>query len=311
MLKAMKDIVIHEVGLRDGLQIEAQVVPTEQKLRWAEVLIGSGVDIIQLGSFVNPAKVPQMADTDQLFSHFLQPGKKPESVILSGLVLNERGLERGFACGVEFFCMGASASDTHSRKNTGMGTAEATARTIAMARKAVETGKRVQVSVQSAFGCGYEGAVLPERVLDMIRRFLDEGLSTVSLADTAGHATPDRVERLLGAIMEMDAGVECACHLHDTYGFAMANAWAALKIGVRSFDTAFGGMGGCPFTAVTGGNLCTEDFVHMLQRMRQRRDIDLARLLEVSADASRFFHRPLPGRVLATGPIPTGPGRQA
>ena len=297
-------IVIHEVGLRDGLQIEKAVVPTEQKIRWAGELISSGVDIVQLGSFVNPDKVPQMADTEKLFAHFLQPGKKPESVVLSGLVLNEKGLDRGLACGVELLCMGVSASDTHSRKNTGMSTAEATGRILAMARKAVESGKKVQVSVQSAFGCGYEGAVPSERVLDLARRFLDAGLKTVSLADTAGHATPDRIERLFGAIFEMDSAVQCACHLHDTYGFAMANACAALRAGVASFDAAFAGLGGCPFTAVTGGNLCTEDFVHLLHKMDTRQDISLERLSAVSLDASRFFQRALPGRVHRTGPIP-------
>ncbi len=305
-IRAQMDILIHEVGLRDGLQIEKQVVPTEQKIRWAEALLNSGIDILQLGSFVNPDKVPQMADSDRLFSHFLKTGRKPASVVLSGLVLNEKGMERGLACGVELFCMGVSASDTHSRKNTGMSTADAAVRIIAMARKAVDAQKEVQVSVQSAFGSGYEGQVPPERVLNLVRRFLDAGLKTISLADTAGHATPAQVERLFGAIFEMDPGIRCACHLHDTYGLAMVNAWAALKMGVTNFDTAFAGLGGCPFTAVTGGNLCTEDFVYLLQRMNQRLDIDIRRLIEVSTDAARFFQRALPGRVYRTGPIPAG-----
>ncbi len=306
----MKEVVIHEVGMRDGLQIEKQVVPTEQKIRWVESLMASGVDIIQLGSFVNPEKVPQMADTDLLFTHFLQPGSKPASVLLSGLVLNERGLDRGMACGVELFCMGVSASNTHSRKNTGMSTGEATGRIIAMAQNAVEAGKLVQMAVQSAFGCGYEGTVPQERVIEIVRRFLDAGMKTISLADTAGHATPEQVERLFGAIFEMDPGVECACHLHDTYGLALANAWAALKIGVKCFDAAFGALGGCPFTALSGGNLCTEDFVHLLQRMNLRREIDLQLLIGVAADAGRFFQRALPGTIHRTGPIPAGvPGK--
>jgi hydroxymethylglutaryl-CoA lyase len=300
----MQDIRIHEVGLRDGLQIEKQVVPTEQKIRWAESLIASGVDIIQLGSFVNPEKVPQMADTDRLFQHFSQRATKPRRPTLSGLVLNEKGLDRGLACGVELFCMGVSASDTHSRKNTGMSTAEATARIVAMARKARDERKPVQLSVQSAFGCGYEGPVPQERVLEIVRRFLDEGFRTVSLADTAGHASPTQVERLFGAIFEIEPGAECACHLHDTYGLAMANSWAALNAGVRYFDSAFAGLGGCPFTAVTGGNLCTEDFIHMLQRMNLRKDIGLQCLIEVAADADRFFGRTLPGTIHRTGPIP-------
>ena len=269
----MRDIIVHDVGLRDGLQVEKAVVPTDRKIKWVERLIDSGVDIVQLGSFVHREKVPQMADTDDLFEHVRARGDK--APIFSGLVLNEKGLERGLKCGVRFFCMGASASDTHSRKNTGMSTEEASGRIIAMAKTAREAGATVQVSVQSAFGCGYEGPVPEARVLEIVQRFHDAGLATISLADTAGHGTPDQVERLFTAVMAIDPGVECACHLHDTYGLGMANAYAALRVGVKYFEAAFGGLGGCPFTKIAGGNLCTEDFVHMIQRMGLRPDIRL------------------------------------
>ncbi len=149
-------VTIHEVGPRDGLQIEKKIVPTGVKIAWIEKLIESGVDAIQLGSFVNPERVPQMADTELLFDHFNSVAAGDRKANLTALVLNEKGLERGLACGVEHFCMGASASDTHSRKNSGMSTEEAVARIIAMGRRAGSEGKSVQVSVQSAFGCGYE-----------------------------------------------------------------------------------------------------------------------------------------------------------
>ncbi len=157
----MSNIFIHEVGPRDGLQAEKITVPLEEKIRWVEELLASGIDIIQLGSFVNPEKVPQMADTDEIFRHFVE--KKAANVILSGLVLNERGLERGFDCGVEMFCMGVSASETHSLKNTGMTTNEAIQRILPMAKRAMAAGKKVQVSVQSAFGCGFEGPIESEK----------------------------------------------------------------------------------------------------------------------------------------------------
>jgi hydroxymethylglutaryl-CoA lyase len=301
----MNDIILHEVGLRDGLQIEKETVPTEQKIKWIEALVGAGVDIIQVGSFVHQQKVPQMADTDQLFAHFNQRDRKPAKTRLSGLVLNEKGLERGLKCGVEYFCMGVSASDTHSRKNTGMSTAEATDRIIAMARAAREAGAAVQVSVQSAFGCGYEGVVPESRVIEIARRFVDAGLRTLSLADTAGHATPDQVERLFTAAAALDPGIECACHLHNTYGLGLANAYAALRVGVKYFESAFAGLGGCPFTAVTGGNVCTEDLVHLLQRMGRRHDVRLDLLIELSRDAARFFGREMAGTIWKTGPIPS------
>ncbi len=301
----MSEIIIHEVGPRDGLQIEKATVPTEQKIKWIEALIASGIDVVQVGSFVHKEKVPQMADTDDLFRHFAEPGRVPPGVRLSGLVLNEKGMERGFACGVSYFCMGVSASDTHSRKNTGMSTAEAADRIIAMATKAVGAGATVQVSVQSAFGCGFEGVISEARVLELVKRFLDAGLRTISLADTAGHAVPGQVEGLFGQVLALDPAIECACHLHDTYGFGLANGYAALRAGVKYFESAFAGLGGCPFTAVTGGNVCTEDFVHMLQRMGRRHDIRLDVLIELARDASRYFGRDMPGRLWKTGPVPT------
>src|SRR5665647_460991 len=190
----MKNIIIHEVGIRDGLQAEEVVVPTEQKIKWIKKLAETGVDIIQLGSFVNPKKMPQMADTDELFKYFSLPGNKLHNVILSGLVLNEKGLERGMACGVEMFCMGVSASETHSQKNTGMTTADATDRIIAMAKAAMASNKNVQAAVQSAFGCGYEGKISEDKVLSLVAKFLESGIKNISLADTAGHAIPDQVE---------------------------------------------------------------------------------------------------------------------
>jgi hydroxymethylglutaryl-CoA lyase len=301
----MAELVIHDVGPRDGLQIEKITVPTEQKIAWIDALVASGVDIVQVGSFVHRERVPQMADTDALFTHYGQPDHKPARTQLSGLVLNEKGMERAFACGVEYLCMGVSASDTHSRRNTGMSTAEATGRIIAMAKSARAAGTTVQVSVQSAFGCGFEGVVPEARVLDIVKRFVGEGLLTISLADTAGHAIPDQVDRVFTAVQGLHPGIDCACHLHDTYGFGLANAYAALRAGVRIFESAFAGLGGCPFTAVTGGNVCTEDFVHLLQRMGRRPDIKLDVLIELARDAARFFGRDMAGRLWKTGPVPT------
>ena len=298
----MDRIRIHEVGPRDGLQAESAVVPLDVRIRWIESIIGSGIDIIQLGSFVNPQKVPQMAETDALFRHF-SGANKPANVVLSALVLNEKGLERGLACGVDMFCMGVSASPTHSVKNTGMTPSEALPRIISMAKQALGAGKRVQASVQSAFGCGYVGPIAPAAVLDIVKAYLDAGLRSISLADTAGHAHPPQVEDLFGAVRQLDAGVELACHFHNTYGLGLANCLAALKSGVTSFESAFGGLGGCPFTKVPAGNVSTEDLVHSFQRMGLRTDIDLDALLGAAREVGEFFGRELPGLVLRSGSI--------
>ncbi len=300
----MAEIVIHEVGPRDGLQMEKTLVPYEHKLAWIRALAAAGLDVIQVGSFVHPTKVPQMADTDSLFAE-LRAGDLPARVRLSGLVLNEKGMERALKAGVDMLCMGVSASETHSRKNTGMSIAEASERIIAMAREAVAAKLRVQVSVQSAFGCGYEGAVPAERVLGLVLQYADAGITHVSLADTAGHAVPDQVARMFEAVSRVGPAIDCACHFHDTYGLGLANVWAAMQAGVTHVETSVAGLGGCPFTKIAGGNVCTEDFVHMLQRMGRRTDVHLDGIIAVANAVAGFFGREMPGMVYRTGAVTT------
>ncbi len=297
----MEKIFLHEVGPRDGLQAEKSIVPLAEKIRWVNELGTSGIDVVQLGSFVNPERVPQMADTDALFRHFA--GNHPAGLTLSGLVLNEKGLERGLACGVEMFCLGVSASGTHSQKNTGMTTSEALRRIIPMAKEAMAAGKKVQASVQSAFGCGFEGPIDREKVLSIVKAYLEAGIGNISLADTAGHAQPLQVEDLYGAIRALDPSVEMACHFHNTYGLGLVNCYAAMKSGVTWFESAFGGLGGCPFTKLPAGNVSTEDLVHSLQRMGLRKDIRLDVLLDVARQVASFFDRELPGFILKSGSI--------
>ncbi len=300
----MDKIFIHEVGPRDGLQVEKETVPTEIKIEWISGLMKSGMDIIQIGSFVNPKRMPQMADTDELFKYFSTPGNKPENVTLAGLVLNEKGLERGLACGVEMFCMGVSASNTHSQKNTGMTTEEATVRIIEMAKSVIESGKSVQVSVQSAFGCGFEGKIPEEKVLGIIEKYIENGIRNISLADTAGHANPLQVKNLYKKIFDIDKTINAAAHFHNTYGMGLANSFAAFESGVKYFESSFAGLGGCPFTAVASGNVCTEDLVNMLNLFGLRKDINVDAICDVSKKASVFFNRDLPGFIYRTGKIP-------
>lgn len=300
----MTRVLLHEVGPRDGLQMEKTIVPTGVKEGWIRRLLGAGLDAVQVGSFVHPDKMPQMADTDELFRRLLSGKTSP--TLLSGLVLNEKGLERALACGVEMICLGTSASDTHSRKNTGMGAEEATRRIVETAKAAAAAGKKVQVSVQSAFGCGYEGPIPEARVLGIVRAYVEAGLKSVSLADTAGHARPSQVERLFAAVRAIDPGIECACHFHNTYGLGMANVFAAMRAGVTSFETSFAGLGGCPFTKVAAGNVATEDFVHALHLEGLRPDVDLDALIGVARDVAAHFGRDMQGCVYKTGPIAAG-----
>ena len=297
----MTKIVIHEVGPRDGLQMEHEVVPIETKEDWIRRTMESGVDIVQVGSFVHPVKVPQMADTDELIRRLV--GNKRAGVTIAGLALNQRGVERGLECGVEMLCLGASASETHSLKNTGMATKEAMRGIIAAAEQAVAAGKKVQVSVQSAFGCGFEGPISEERVLEMVGAYVEAGLFNISLADTAGHAHPTQVERLFEAVLDLDPEVECTCHFHNTYGLGMANIMAAMNAGVTSFETSFAGLGGCPFTKVAAGNVATEDLVNVLHLEGLRQDVNLGSLMGVASDVAKYFEREMPGCVYKAGPI--------
>ena len=207
--------------------------------------------------------------------------------------------------------MGVSASETHSKKNTGMTPAEALGRIIPMAKQALAAGKKTQVSVQSAFGCGFEGPISQQKVLDIVKAYLEAGMRNISLADTAGHAQPQQVEELYGAIRQLEPSVELACHFHNTYGLGLANCYAALKSGVTSFESAFGGLGGCPFTKLPAGNVSTEDLVHSLQRMGLRKDVRLDILLDVARQVSAYFGRELPGFILKSGSIVDFQGQAA
>ena len=296
----MNPILIHEVGPRDGLQAEQAVVPTEVKLDWIRRLADSGVDIVQAGSFVRGDKMPQMADTDDLFRLL---AKGSHRAVLSGLVLNEKGLERALDVGVQLICMGVSASETHSRKNTGMGTEDATRRIIATALEGKQAGRKVQVSVQSAFGCGFEGAISEARVMGIVAAYLEAGLTSISLADTAGHAHPAQVRRYVQKVLELDPAAEITAHIHNTYGLGMASVYAAMEAGATAIETSFGGLGGCPFTKVAAGNVATEDLVYGLQRTGLRPDIDLAALIGVTNDVAAHLGKELPGCVYKTGPI--------
>jgi hydroxymethylglutaryl-CoA lyase len=184
-----------------------------------------------------------------------------------------------------------------------MTTPEALGRIVPMAKQAMAAGKKVQASVQSAFGCGFEGPIDREKVLYIVKAYLNAGIRNVSLADTAGHAQPQQVEDLYSAIRALDPSVELACHFHNTYGLGLTNCYAALKSSVTYFESAFGGLGGCPFTKLPAGNVSTEDLVHSLQRMGLRKDIKLDVLLKVARQVGRYFDRELPGFILKSGSI--------
>lgn len=295
-----KKIKIHEVGLRDGLQNEKVIIPKSKKKEWIRKLDNSGLDFIQVGSFVNSERVPQMADTDEIFRVLKKENIK---TTLSGLVLNEKGMMRALDVGVEMICMGMSASETHSMKNTGKSSDDALVSVLKMGRQLLDSKHKVQVSVQSAFGCGFEGKIDEDRVIDICKKYIDNGLINISLADTAGHAYPEQVKRLFAILKNLNSNLVLTAHIHNTYGLGIANCYAAMESGADIIETAFGGLGGCPFTKLATGNVATEDFVAGLNRNQQRKDIDIDTILEVSIEAENLLSRKLESYILRAGRI--------
>ena len=297
-----KHIIIEEQGLRDGFQSEKTVVPTERKLEIIDALADAGVPRIQVCSFVHPKYVPQMADAEAVCKAL----RRRPGVIYSGLVLNLKGVERAVDAGLDHVAASISASDTHSRKNTGKSLEEVQAGYAEMVRTAKDAGLTVRGGLQCVFGCRFEGAIDPNAVLDLVKRHLDLEIDELALADSTGMADPNSMTDLMGQVLELAGDKPVILHLHDTEGRGLANALAAIQTGVRFFDTAFGGMGGCPFIKGATGNIATEDLVAMVERMGMTTGIDIRAVAEISRSLEAFFDTIFPGsmhRVLGNDAI--------
>jgi hydroxymethylglutaryl-CoA lyase len=288
-----QSVVIEEQGLRDGLQSEAEVVPTEKKLEIIDALIDAGVKRIQIASFVNSKLIPQMADAENLCAGL----KKYEGVVYSMLVLNPKGMERAANAGGSHVTASISASNTHSQRNAGMTLIEARRQLSEMVAIGKKSGLTVRGGLQCVFGCRYEGRIDPNIVMDMIKAQLDLGIDEIELADTTGMADPRAIQEICGPVRTLAAGKPVYLHLHDTEGKGLANALAALQVGIAHFDSAFGGMGGCPFVKGASGNIATEDLVFMLEQMGVESGIDVSKIAAVSRSLEVFFNRRFSGKM--------------
>ena len=285
------EIIIEDQGLRDGLQSLPVTVPTATKLRWAGLLADAGIRRLQVASFVHPGKVPQMSDAEEV----VQGLRAREGLVVSALVLNPRGIERALASGIGHVAASLSASDTHSRRNTGMGLEEAMEAFRQMASQARSAGLRVRGGVQCAFGCRYEGDIPMERVVTLVKLLLDSGVDEIALADSTGMGHPRQVAEACRLVMSHCGAVPVSLHLHNTENKGYVNLMAAIDAGVRRFDTAFGGLGGCPFIQGATGNIATEDTVHLLHQSGWQTGIDVSAVAAVSREAEALLGTPLPG----------------
>ena len=288
-----KEVTLIEVGPRDGFQFEKQMIPTEMKVEIINDLVEAGLKHIQVASFVNPARVPQMADAEAVVSRL------PEfaGVIFSGLVLNPKGFQRALQAGLKYVEISISASDTHSRKNAGLSFDQAVARMKQMIRLARTENIGVRAGVQCAFGCVYEGNVSQERIVNLVRYYAANKVDAIALSDTTGMANPLSVKRLLQTLMPECGQIPIVLHLHDTRGLGLANLMAALECGVIQFDSAVAGMGGCPFVRGAAGNIATEDTVHLMDSMGISTGVDIVGVSKCSHRLEDYLAKQFPGRM--------------
>ncbi|MGJ8537644.1 MAG: hydroxymethylglutaryl-CoA lyase [Parasphingopyxis sp.] len=288
-----KTVEIVEVAPRDGLQNEARQIPTAEKLRLVEQAIAMGARRIEVTSFVNPKKVPQMADAEELMR--LLPAR--DDVTYIGLVLNGRGAERAIAAGVDELGAVCVASDEFGIRNQGQDSGQSVAVAGNIVRRAGEAGLSGQVTIATAFGCPFEGRVPAARVVDMARRLAETSPREIALADTIGVGVPAQVGDLVAEIAEAIAPIPVRIHLHNTRNTGIANVWAAVEAGAATVDSSLGGLGGCPFAPGAAGNVATEDTVYMLEQSGVSTGIDLERAVAASHWLSGVMERDLPAMV--------------
>lgn len=299
-MKAKKgaEVTIFDVGPRDGLQNESRPVSFAQKLTLARGLIDAGVRDLELGAFVRPDRVPQMADTDKIYAAIRAGKLKLGGARAWTLVPNRKGMERALAAGATHVAIFTAATESFTQRNIGMSIRESIAEfkeVVAMAR---EQGVKVRGYVSTAFGCPFEGKVAPSKPLKVVESLARIGVHEVSIGDTIGVGTPNQVDQIIAPALRSHGVAGIAVHFHDTRGTALANTLRAFELGVRVIDASAGGLGGCPFAPGATGNLATEDLVYMLNGMGVRTGIDLDKLCKTSLKLARAMGRPLSSRYL-------------
>lgn len=282
-------VTVVEVGPRDGLQNEAVTVATADKIAFIDLLSAAGCPVVEVGAFVSPRWIPQMADTADVCAGIRKrPGSR-----YSALVPNPAGLERAHAAGISEVAIFAASSETFSRKNINKSIDESLTVYRAVCERAGALGIRVRGYLSTAFGCPFEGDVDPRRVADVAGALIEMGAFEVAVSDTIGIAHPGQVPRVVGAVAERVPLEKIALHFHDTRGTALANVLAALDLGITTFDASAGGLGGCPYAPGATGNLATEDLLYMLHGLGVETGIDLAAVMAASEFISaRVAHPP-------------------
>ena len=293
-------IELVEVGPRDGLQSEPDIMSTEIKVELVRRLVDTGLKRIEVASFVNPKRVPQMADAEAVLTAL--PARA--GVHYVGLVLNRKGFDRALAAGCKEIGMVTAATDSFAERNQGTSIENTIAAWEELAPLARAAGIRAQVTISVAFGCPFEGEVDPQRVVDIAIRLAKSAPLEIAIADTIGVAVPNQVTGLVERLKHAIPHVPLRCHFHNTRNTAVANAYAAVLAGVRTLDSSVGGVGGCPFAPNATGNVATEDLLYMLSRAGFETGVDLSKLIETARWLQEQRGRPVPSMVSKAGGFP-------
>ena len=288
----VSEVRIVEVGPRDGLQNEKVEIPVEPRVEFIRALVAAGLKTIEVGAFVHPRWVPQMAGSAEVFAALEQD----DSIDFPVLVPNMKGFERAVEAGVRSIAIFTAASETFNRRNINMSIDESFENYKPVARRALDAGMKVRGYVSCACGCPYEGDVAAEKVLEVGARLLDLGCYEVSVGDTIGRGTPLQVQGLVGLLVQVIPISRIAMHFHDTRGMAIANTLAALELGISSFDASAGGLGGCPYAPGASGNVATEDLVYLFDSLGIETGVDLEKLVEAAGAIAPWLDHPLPGK---------------
>jgi hydroxymethylglutaryl-CoA lyase len=296
-----EQVLIREVGPRDGFQNEPEVIATEDKVRLIDMLARTGVPRLEVTSFVRADVIPQLADAPDV----LRAVDIPDDVAVTVLIPNEKGLENALEQRDRFqeVNLFLSASESHNRANVNRSIEESLSGLERVVSRAREEGLRCEGVISVSFGCPYEGEVPPSRVFGIAQRLVEAGCEEIAFGDTTGMANPRQVADFFEVAHSVLPGVQLTAHFHNTRGQGLANVLAALDSGVRSFESSFGELGGCPVPKGATGNIATEDLVSMLHEMGYATGIDLEKLLEASRAAQTVLGRPLTGHLLTAGPV--------
>jgi hydroxymethylglutaryl-CoA lyase len=299
-LQPAQHVSLVEVGPRDGLQGEPEILPLETKVEFITRAVDAGLRRLEVASFVHPQKVPQMADAEDLVARI--PLRDDVSYI--GLIMNERGLDRALGTGINEIGMVIVASDTYNRRNQGVTTDASIGAWARIAKRAKAHGLRANVMISSAFGCPYEGEVPVERVVQLAHRITEAEPAELGIADSIGVAVPAQVSDLLGRLRGEFGDLPLRCHFHNTRNTGLANAQAAIEAGVASLDASIGGIGGCPFAPAATGNVPTDDLLYMLDRSGIRTGVSLEKVIATSNWLAAVLGRAVPAMLPKAGVFP-------